>query len=233
MHGVHQREGSDLMTKLMIKEIGFFNADQNPPGVWTLDAAQSGEGWKSLPPNGFYNEQILDLAGLSQEQKTVFFNGIAQQELGNPVVLGGAAGDGLHVIDVISSIPLSETSITAMLTYGNFSSGLGIPVPTFEQTIYMNVRDFVVDVDTAAWGYMVLVSSNQLGSLQPTASDRLYCYRAMYFNQNFTGTASGLNSVRYVIGANPEEEKEYQYLMRLKKSYDLQQSFDVDGNRPH
>ena len=109
---------------------------------------------------------------MSQEQKTVFFNGIAQQELGNPVVLGGAAGDGLHVIDVISSIPLSETSITAMLTYGNFSSGLGIPVPTFEQTIYMNVRDFVVDVDTAAWGYMVLVSSNQLGSLQPTALDR-------------------------------------------------------------
>lgn len=222
------------MTKLMIKEIGFLNCLQAVPGVWSIDTANTCEGWKLLAPNGFYNEQILDLAGLSQQQKTIFFNGIAQQDGFNPIVLGGAAGDSMIMIDLITSIALSEDSITRILLYNNFSTfAAGEPIPTFEQTIYLNSREFVIDVDTAAWGRMVLVSSNQLGSLQPTASDRLYCYRILLMGQNFTGTASGCDSVRYVIGANPEEEKEYQYLMRLKKSYDLQQSFDVDGNRPH
>ena len=218
----------------MIKEIGFFNATQGPPGIWTLDPLNSAEGWHPLGTNGFYNEQILDLAGLSQQEKTIFFNGIAQQDGFNPITLAGAAGDSLICLDVISSVPITEASLGRMVVFNNFSSfATGEPIPTFEQTVYLNSREFVVDLDTAAWGRMVLVSSNQLGSLQPTASDRLYCYRIVMFGQNFTGTASGTDAVRFVIGAKAEEEKEYQYLMRLKKSYDLQQSFDVDGNRPH
>ena len=227
------------MVKLMTKEIGILNLQQNPPGVWTIDTANTREGWKSVDTLNFYNEQILDLAGLSQQEKTIFFNGIAQQDDFNPLVTNGTAGDSMYVYDIISAVPIPETSLGLVIANKNFATS-ALPsstgnVPTFEQTVYFNIREYVIDLDTAAWGSMIMISQNQLGSMQPTASDRLYCYRIVSILPDFSvgATGLGIGSVRYVIGANPMEEKEYQYIMRLKKSYDLQQSFDVDGNRPH
>lgn len=227
------------MVKLMTKEIGTLNVLQAPAGVWTIDAANTTEGWNSLPPNTFYNEKILDLAGLSKQEKTIFFNGIAQQDDFNPLVVNGSAGDSFYLYDIISSVPIPETSLASVIVNKNFGSNFSgaafAPIPTFEQTVYFNIREYVIDLDTAAWGSMIMISQNQLGSMQPTASDRLYCYRIVSILPDFSvgATALGVGAVRYVIGTNPMEEKEYQYLMRLKKSYDLQQSFDVDGNRPH
>ena len=222
------------MVKMMTKEIGWINVDQAPAGVWTIDASNTEEGWKPLPPNGFYNEQILDLSGLSAQEKTIFFNGIAQQDDWAPVVTSGSAGDSINVLDVISSVPIPSSSISSLYIYKNFQNAI-VPTPTFEQTVYFNINQYTIDLDNATWGSMIKINQTQLGSLQPTASDRLYCYRIIVIAPDFSvgATALGVGSVRYVIGANPIEEKEYQYLMRLKRSYDLQQSFDVDGNRPH
>ena len=222
------------MVKMMTKEIGLLNVLQAPAGVWSIDAPNSGEGWIALPPNAFYNEQILDLSGLSQQEKTIFFNGIAQQDDVAPIVVSGSAGDSVDVFDIITSVPIPSTSIGSVFVFKNFNTAVA-PTPTFEQTVYFNINQYVVDLDTAAWGSMIKVNQTQLGSLQPTASDRLYCYRIVFLSPDFSvgATAAGVGSVRYVIGANAMEEKEYQYLMRLKRSYDLQQSFDVDGNRPH
>lgn len=240
MHGDHQREGSELMVKMMTKEIGALVVEQNPPGTFNLGLG-SNEGWKAISTgDSFYNEQILDLSGLSQQEKTIFFNGIAQQDSFNPAVINGAAGDSIKVLDLISTVPVNTDlfSLARLFQYQNFSFTNFAPsvnLPTFEQTPYFSIREFTVDLDTANWGSMVLVSQNQLGSLQPTASDRLYCYRLVVIpnTSTFAATRFDVLPVRFVIGVNPMEEKEYQYLMRLKKSYDLQQSFDVDGNRPH
>ena len=224
------------MTKLMIKEIGSIVIDQNPPNVWTIDHSQSGEGWRSIDPGFVVNEQILDLAGLSEQQKTLFFNGIAQQDLRNPGLVNGVVGDQFILYDLISSIPLTDQALIRFLINANFihnASGLTANVPTFEQTIYCRVGHYIVDVDTAASNSLIPQSINQLGSLAPTASDRLYCYRLLAPGIPTTATQIYAPPVRYVVGVNPKEEKEYEYLMRLKKSYDLQQSFDVDGNRPH
>ena len=220
------------MVKMMTKEIGYLIANQNPPGTWAVDSTST-EGW-TMPSNGFFvNEQILDLAGLSKQELTIFFNGIAQQDMGNPLVYNQAAGDTIVVYDLISSVPLNTNELGTIALTGNFNNTLGQNTPTFEQTIYLQRNVYTVDLDTAAWGSAIQVSSHQMGSLAATASDRLYCYRIV-----LPGTPTAANRidtfpVRFVLGADPREEKEYQYLMRLKRSYDLQQSFDVDGNRPH
>ena len=224
--------------KMMIKEIGRLSIDQAVPNTWTIDETQTDEGWNEIFPNFFANEAILDLAGLSQQEKTIFFNGIAQQDLVNPSTTGQVAGDKLFVIDLISSISLNNDTLLQISFKGNFAvqpnvGAIEANIPTFEQTIYLQYATYIVDIDTQATAIMLPASVNQLGSLSATASDRLYCYRIVFAALPTTATKINTSPVRYVIGAEPKEEKEYQYLMRLKKSYDLQQSFDVDGNRPH
>lgn len=221
--------------KMLTKEIGSLTVDQNPPGTWTIDDVISQEGWiQPTPGSGFfYNESILDLAGLSLEAKTVFFNGIAQQDMGNPLVYNQAAGDTIVIYDLLSAVSLDAASLGTISLFGNFANSFGNPTPNFEQTIYLQRNVYTVDLDTAAWGSAIQVSSHQLGSLMPTASDRIYCYRIVLLGTPTASTKIETFPVRFVLGADPKEEKEYEYLMRLKRSYDLQQSFDVDGNRPH
>ena len=211
--------------KTLTKEFGYLNVGQLVPNIFTL--SPSANGWRQVaaPSGTFINTTYFDLAGLAVDDKTLFFSGATTQDVLNPIVTSQVAGDNMIVVDVMSSIPLTDLEYTGLLTHGNFPNGLTNGL-TFDQTIYCRIRQYAVDIDTASWGSMVLLADNQLGSLNPTASDRVYVARVVFFD----GAATSLNvpPVRYVIRADAKEEPEYEYLMRLKRSYELQQQFDRD-----
>ena len=73
---------------------------------------------------------------------------------------------------------------------------------------------------------MITIADNQLGSLEATASDRIYCYRVVLYS----GAVARFDvyPARYILRADAKEEPEYQYLMRLKRSYELQNQPDRD-----
>jgi hypothetical protein len=75
---------------------------------------------------------------------------------------------------------------------------------------------------------MITVSDNQLGSLLPTATDRIYCYRVVSFGPGNSDGTLLMSGARYLLRASAKEEAEFEYLMRLKRSYDLQNEPDVD-----
>ena len=130
------------------------------------------------------------------------------------------------VVDLMSTKPLTDTELQAFPLYGNFAApGAAL---TFEETVYARVEQFVVDIDTAAWGSMMKVSTNQIGSLKATASDRIYSYRIVSTGTPFQGTRFDVFAARHVINAEVKEEAEFQYLMRLRRSYELAQSHDED-----
>ena len=204
---------------------------------YTLEVAKAGpvftisegNGWRQYAPGAgaFISDTYFDLAGMSIDDKTLFFEGAAVQEVQNPVAVTGAAGDLLQVADIMSAIPLSDDQVVTFLTYGNIQ-GEGIGFGTFEQTIYARHRVYAIDVDFAGSNYFNLLSSNQLGSLGPTASDRVYCYRVVLMGANNAATTMFVYPGRYLLRAQSKEESEYQYLMRLKRSYDLQNEPDRD-----
>lgn len=207
--------------KTMAKEHGYVVLNQNPPGVWAVDGSQS-NGWRLLAPTGLaVSDTYFDFAGLTKDYKTLMFDGAAVQDMLAPQVTGGAAGDSLVMVDLMSTSPLTDNDLQNFYIYGNFSINGKL---TFEQTIYARIRQFNVDVDNLAWGSMVLLSENQIGSLEATASDRVYCYRIVAMGSNFDGTRIDVFNARYLLQANVKEEAEYQYLMRLKRSYDLAQT---------
>jgi hypothetical protein len=74
----------------------------------------------------------------------------------------------------------------------------------------------------------MLASDNQIGSLKATASDRIYSYRILYITGGTVATQVNVYYARHIIRAEAKEEAEYQYLMRLRRSYELQQSHDED-----
>jgi hypothetical protein len=216
--------------KTLAKEFGSAVLRQNPPGTFTLDNALSTNGWEQpYPGQGLIiNKNYIDLAGMAINDKTLFFQGATIQEPLNPLVFNQAAGDSLIMVDVMSQIPLTNDEYSLLLTKGNLKDGSGFKSLTFDQTIYLRIRSFVVDLDTAAWGSMVLVSDNQMGSLDPTASDRVYCARIVSMGSPTTSDRIDIPGVRYILRATAKEEPEYEYLMRLKRSYELQNEPDRD-----
>ena len=217
--------------KTLTKEFQYLTADF-VGGQWVIDQSPpqidgTNSGWRQPNPGQgyFINSTYFDLAGMSDEDKTLFFKGATTQEMFAVGVSNQAAGDGAILMDVMTTRQLTDAEVGEFLIYGNFAGNGPI---TFDQTVYARIRSMVVDIDTQAWGYMMTLSDNQIGSLEATASDRVYCYRAIALGTPTTADRVVVSPVRYILSAEAKEEPEYQYLMRLKRSYELQQEPDRD-----
>jgi len=213
--------------KTLAKEIGILRADKSDQEGWVLRTDLSGEGWEQVSPSGFVNRQYFDLAGMSMDNKTLFFNGATTQEPQNPVNTPATVGNLAVVIDCMTNKPLTNEEALATTVYGNIM-GIGGARLTLDQTTYMRFRVFTVDIDTEAGGYYIPLSDNQLGSLSPTASDRIYITRIVLFGELNGNGVHSVSPVRYLLKANAKEEPEFEYLMRLKRSYELQNEPDRD-----
>ena len=213
--------------KTLAKEHSILAFTRNP-GSGNYDLTESASSmWTQPYPNAgvFLSSTYFDLAGLSMDEKTLFFKGALVQEVLNPSTTNSAPGDSMGVIDLMSTRPLSNDEVTFFLVNGNLS-GPGSSTLTYHETVYGRIRQYVTTIDTATWGSMSLLSSNQLGSMSPTASDRIYSYRLVSVNGSLS--AGQVFGCRHILAAEAKEEAEYEYLMRLKRSYELQQSHDED-----
>ena len=186
-------------------------------------------GWRVLaagPSGVFCSDTYFDMAGMTQRERTLFIEGATVQEMLAPIVFNGVPGDALNIIDLMSSKPLTDTELIAFCIYGNFAApGAAL---TFDQTIYAQFCQYVIDVDTAAWGSARKVNSNQIGSMSPTASDRIYSYRLVNTGSPFQGTRIDILPARHLLSADTKKEEEFEYIMRLRRSYELAQAQDVD-----
>jgi len=213
--------------KTLAKEHGYLSVNQVTPasGVFTITA---NNGWKAITGStrAFISETYFDLAGMSQREKTMFIEAATVQEVAPAVLTSGAAGDGYLIADIMTSEPLRDTEALNLATQGNFAH-VACSVG-FQETIFCRIELWGKDIDTAAWPYALRLSSNQLGSLQATASDRIYSYRVINIDGSSQATDFAFSGVRHLINAVAKEEPEYQYLMRLRRSYELQQSYDED-----
>jgi len=72
------------------------------------------------------------------------------------------------------------------------------------------------------------MNSEQIGSMMPTASDRIYSYRIVVFAASATETVLTITNARHLLKAVAKEEPDHEYMMRLLRSYQLQQEPDVD-----
>ena len=206
--------------KTLIKEFERLAVDQDETGFNIL----TGSNWRNLGGGAFVCDTYFDLAGMSQQDKTMFFSGATVQDVSGPSVNPATAGDLIRVADIMTTTPITDLEAVLYITDGNL---LGTTQTlTFDQTIYGRVRVYNMDIDNLAGSYAILLHDDQTGSLSPTASDRVYCYRAVVI----VGSQARYDvlGARYILRAEAKEEPEYEYLMRLKRSYELQNEPDRD-----
>ena len=216
--------------KTLVKEFGSV-------GV-TVDMSQSsgsqvtiapGSGEFEQVPDGlgftFVSKTYFDLAGLSMDYKTLFFDGAAMQEVLNPFYQAGTPpGTSMAVVDLMTTKPLTLQQAQAYAATANFiGSSTGL---SYTETIFARVRIFTSNIDTLDANYFAVFSDTQSGSLSASATDRIYCYRVVVFPAVTGGY--GVQGARYILSANAKNESDLEYIMRLKRSYELQQSADVD-----
>lgn len=200
-------------------------------------------------PNVYwFSEHKLDLSGYAMHDLTVYFRNSFEQRGGHTSQQWrvDAPQDPLTSFDanfiettILSSVPMSEANLlAAVLTAPGF-------IPTHAPTLdYGNFdRTHIIHGTSLLWGidstfgadvftadgaaYNRVIQANDFSSLEPTAADCIYCYRVVYLSQSYTPQArNGLTFValpakRVILNATTEQEPDLEYLMRLKRSYEL------------
>ncbi len=190
----------------------------------------SGSGWVQSAhyPGTYYNASYIDVSGLALGEETLFIKSAAVQRGSYNYILPAIAGDRMYVYDLMTSIPIDIAKQDIQDDITNRGLGMIGTTLNFEHVIFNRMQVFSYDVDFAN-GTAIKVDEAQCGSLSPTASDRIYCYRLVGFTTDANPDGGGvLAPVRHIIELEAKEEPTFEYLMRLKRSYELQQQPDRD-----
>jgi len=190
-------------------------------------------GW--LDPNGnetFLTDSllytsVLDLSGWAKLKMTF---GTVQSQFQDPGVYTTTSTAGkLEVVDIISSIPLARSSPQLANIVNNMGSkapGMLGTGQDFSTIIYGNYRLYVPNTSLGAFpGFMQLLSSGTFGSKEPTAAENLYFYRLVKC-VGAAGDTLTIPASRIGLFGAFYQEGDKAYMMRLKRSYELQQLVD-------
>lgn len=221
----------DIQPFKIIKEFSSL-ALTNAASGWefTAPAAFPTGSWEQLGVRSWCQRLTIDLAGLSSEERTLFFEANILQRPRSYMapILSPVAGITLTDQIVVSSVPLEDYD-TALLPHGysGMFAGFNQSTDEFNQTL---LGEGVQIVQNSTILQMLPVAdSYSFGSNEPTAASKLYLYRWIILDQaGVPAVGDNLNipPVRYVgIGVSGKED-DLVYIERLRRSYEAQRPVD-------
>jgi hypothetical protein len=171
-----------------------------------------------------YHETQIDLSGYAAESLTYFPEAVGIQDPGTYLARGGPGSTytALQVLDIITSVPMNIEEIAdAQINV----VGPGMLGSTREaETILMGqFRFFTPNTFLTYPNYVQLERSQTFGSGDPTAADKLFCYRivSVISDDLGDGALAVIPAARQILNGYMDEETELVYMQRLKRSYEL------------
>ena len=177
--------------------------------------------------SGFFHETQIDLSGYSMNELTFFPNAVGIQDPGVYTMKPGAAAtnSGLLVLDIISSTPIDPTDVMYNdLVVNNIGPAMFGSDETFETILYGLFRFFSENNTILIPHYQQLQRSQRFESGEPTAADKLYCYRIVQILADALDDGVSYIAIpacRQMIAGVIDEEPDLVYMQRLKRSYEL------------
>lgn len=186
--------------------------------VWTAT-----DGWESLG-SLLFHETVIDLSGYAIDSLTFFPQAVGLQDAGVYTFRAGVTSpySGVHVLDIITSVPMDMAQVGADIVNGIGPAMLGSEYE-FETILFGMYRFFTLNSNIPFPDYQQLERSQRFDSGQPNAADKLFCYRIVRTIQTDLDAQSFISipAARQIIGGAMDAEAELVYMQRLKRSYEL------------
>ena len=207
----------------------------NQQNRWIVDSITPG--WTQLSAEIFYHQQDIDLSGYNREKLTFYpYSSFEQRGSISGAEFNASLTTQPYVYDttIISSVPLNtaDLSLAAATTAPGFTprseTGLITGNPgRFDRSVIIHGQQRIYTIDSTlavAGGFNTLREIDRLtySSLEPTAADKLYSYRiiALVLTRG-EGSRLTFPACRVLIPGVMDKEPKLEYMMRLKRSYEL------------
>lgn len=209
-------QGERVLSK-MIPPLHVYFADED---VYVIDQTP-GSGWVEIVPGQVYQwTAVLDLSGISAEHLTTFFTGLSVQEPRGHSGNFGQPTNVMHsyITDTISNEPFDANIIEAPLDHQGQMPGFLGSTSNWDDVIMGSWRTFTATSDIASMGTLRLNQQGSFGSGEASASRKLYFSRILSLTLTALGDYYHVPPARFIAGTVMAEEKDHEYLMRLKRS---------------
>jgi len=220
------------MQRTLCAEFGPLSAEWNK-GSSTWTSLLGGGGYQDLGAGYYVLQQDIDLSGYAMDRKTFYPYSSFEQRGGlTSGKFDATLSQQPYVIDItiISSVPLNaDDLLVSILIAPGFNpyAGLAVNAGRFnrEQIIHGELKWYTVDSTLSVPGELSnlkLVERQVFSSLEPTAADKLYSYRLVGVSAaEDEGDQFNLPATRVLMPGNISSEPKLEYMMRLKRSYEL------------
>lgn len=174
---------------------------------------------------GFYAESYFDMSGYTRDYLTTFPTQGFIQEAGRWQV-ENSPNVRLLVLDLMMADRIDDPNSLRNAIVVNNSEIPGFKTSTneWDQVIFGRFREFLpVSQGAAVSDVYVPVSDQQFGSLGATTADKIWIYKFIIVVGLIEGIGSTIRcpASRAVLDINVEQEPTDAYMMRQKRSYEL------------
>lgn len=196
--------------RILSKTISNYSAINDPatglPGYldWQVDSGT------------LYVETYWDLSGYELDDLTLIPRYIRLQD-GMPYFSEATA---LDVFDVVSQEKLDIPDFALYALAGDFPGSKG-STEDWSQILFCNTRFFTPQNDFTFNTLQLPATAGSFGSLEPTAVQKLWIYRIVVPRSLPEGSVLNIPASRFVMGAEIIKEDDLDYMMRLKRSFEL------------
>jgi hypothetical protein len=195
-------------------------------GIWNLESKSGLEGFPAPLAPYLWTMTTIDLGGLELEKETFFPVGSVIQDPGL-YINGSSSTPAMAVIDLITDklIDPSEVIDFAYLYERNGSMYGMLGNADDETTIIMGQYRFMTGNSNLTYPQMMRTQvSTSFSSGEPTAASKLYCYRIVQPWVDSDTTSITIPASRFYLTGIRDKEEDKVYMMRLKRSYELDQT---------
>lgn len=181
-------------------------------------------GWQ-VEENAVYYETYWDLSPYTLNDLTYFpITAVLQDGMPHIFNVTNPTDMNMSIVDIVSQVPLQVGAVRADLLVNNLP-GQPLSDEDFTQIIMCQFRFMLPTTQFSTSTLMTPATLGQFGSLEPSASEKLYIYRIIVpaTANRVAGDAIGIPATRFIMNGAVAKESELEYMMRLKRSYELAQ----------
>ena len=187
--------------------------------------------YRQLGANIYVTQQDIDLSGYAMQKKTFYpYTSFEQRAATTSARTTATLTEQPAILDItlISSVPLNDTELLAAITFTpGFTAGSGATSSRYDRSVIIHGERKVFTVDSTMsvpgdFNALRIIDSQTFSSLEPTAADKLYGYRILLIkSRNDELNLAFIPASRVLIPGTLSEEPQLEYMMRLKRSYEL------------